>query len=94
MCYSSAKANYNVSNYSLPRVVLKDIYDRRLSINDIYEEQSIFHNEIKTTIYGRNPHNAISFPMKLMGEDDPEKFFLKPSKIRISKLIQSHVLKY
>ena len=75
MCYSSAKANYNVSNYSLPRVVLKDIYDRRLSINDIYEEQSIFHSEIKTTIYGRNPHNVISFLMKLMGEDGPENFF-------------------
>ena len=75
MCYLSAKANYNVSNYSLPRVVLKDIYDRRLSINDIYEEQSIFHNELKTTIYGRNHHNVISFLMKLMGEDGPENFF-------------------
>ena len=44
--YSSTKNGYSFK-YSLPTVFLRDIYERRLSINDADEEQSILYNEIK-----------------------------------------------
>ena len=41
----SNKKNCNLSNYSLPEVNLKGIYERRLSMNDTHAEESIFYTK-------------------------------------------------
>ena len=53
--YSSSKKNYNFSNYSLPILFLRNMYERRLSKNGSDEVQSMFYNEIKRAKHGRIP---------------------------------------
>ena len=45
LIYSSTKKNYNFSNYSFLVVPLRDIYERRLSINDA--DKNIFYKRKK-----------------------------------------------
>ena len=45
----------------LPTVPLRDIFEKRLSINDTDEKQSLFYNEIKITKHGRLPDKKIYF---------------------------------
>ena len=47
LSYFSTKKNYNVSKYSLSMVFLKDIYEKKLSVNDTGGKQGIFYSEIK-----------------------------------------------
>lgn len=48
----------------LPTVPLRDIFEKRLSINDTDEKQSLFYNEIKITKHGRLPDKKIFFFFK------------------------------
>ena len=54
-CHFIKQKNYNFSNYSLPTVFLRNIYERRLLRNGADEEQSMFDNEIKKAKHGRIP---------------------------------------
>ena len=49
----SNKKNCNLSNYSLPKVNLKGIYEGRISMNDTHGKESIFYNNIKRAKHGR-----------------------------------------
>ena len=62
--YSLTKRNYNFSYYLLPPVPLRDIFEKRLSINDTDEKQSLFYNEIKITKHGRLPDKKRLFFFK------------------------------
>ena len=62
--YSLTKRNYNFSYYLLPPVPLRDIFEKRLSINDTDEKQSLFYNEIKITKHGRLPDKKRLFFLK------------------------------
>ena len=59
--YSSTKHNYNCSNSSLPRVFLRDIYERMSSLNDAINEQSLYYNKLKRVKHGRIPNEKSNF---------------------------------
>ena len=50
---SFSKKNHIFSISQLPVVFLRDIYQKKLSINNGEEEQSIFYNKIKRKKHGR-----------------------------------------
>lgn len=56
LIHKNKRKNFNFSNYLLPAVFLRDMYERRWSINDADEKQSIFYNEIKRPKYGKRPN--------------------------------------
>ena len=68
--YFPAKWNYNFSNYLLPIVFLRDLYEKKLSKNDDDEEKSILYNETERAKHGRIPDKKrklflknITFPL-------------------------------
>ena len=63
MNHSSTNRNDNFSNYSL---ILRNIYERRLSMNDADKEESMFHNK-KWAKHGSIPDEKKVFFLKVLG---------------------------